>query len=346
MIICPQCGRENEDTFKYCLGCGLQLPKPVPAVQASPAQPQIIPCPHCGTPVPSNFKFCGACGNPIPQAAAAEVAAPPGSGSSGSFGAQPRSPQLTPDPQPSYARSESTAQLARNGIDGQLISGPIVQPGPGTAVAKLVVIRPDGTEGATIPLRDGRVTIGRESEHQVLAADPFLSPSHASITAGASGFTISDEDSLNGIFYRIRGEVELAHGDLIRMGQELLLFELMSQVEPIIAARMGDEETQRGGSPDKGLWGRLSLISGPEVVTRGFAFSEDEITIGREIGDILFRDDGFVSGRHARISKLGDRIMLKDLGSSNGTYVRIRGTRQLQDGDLVLMGQQLFRLVG
>lgn len=345
MIICPQCGRENEDSFKYCLGCGLQLPKPAPVVQAAPPQPQIIPCPHCGTPVPSNFKFCGACGNPIPQATAPVSAVPP-SGGSGNFGAQSRSPQPTPNPQP-YARAEATAQLARGGIEGgQLNSGPIVQPGPGTAVAKLVVIRPDGTEGATIPLRDGRVTIGRNSEHQVLAADPFLSPSHASITAGGQGFTIADEDSLNGIFYRIRGEVELQHGDLIRMGQELLHFELMSHVEPVIAARMGDDETLRGGSPDKSLWGRLSLISGPEVVTRGFAFSEDEITIGREIGDILFRDDGFVSGRHARISKVDGKIILKDLGSSNGTYVRIRGSRQLQDGDLVLMGQQLFRLVG
>jgi pSer/pThr/pTyr-binding forkhead associated (FHA) protein len=244
-----------------------------------------------------------------------------------------------------YAKSEATSQLARGGLDRQLNSGPIIQPGPGTAVAKLVVIRPDGTEGATIPLRDGRVTIGRNSEHQVLAADPFLSPVHASITVGTSGFTIEDEDSLNGIFYRIRGEVELQHGDLIRMGQELLLFELMSRVESVIPARVGDDGTLRSGSPDKGLWGRLSLISGPDVVTRGFAFSEDEITIGREIGDILFRDDGFVSGRHARLTKLGDRIVLKDLGSSNGTYVRIRSARQLQDGDLVLMGQQLFRLV-
>ena len=80
-------------------------------------------------------------------------------------------------------------------------------------------------------------------------------------------------------------------------------------------------------------------------MTRAFLLSEDEVNIGREVGAILFRDDGFVSGKHARLAKTGDRITLRDLGSSNGTYVRIREDFPLQDGDLVLMGQQLFRMV-
>ena len=86
-------------------------------------------------------------------------------------------------------------------------------------------------------------------------------------------------------------------------------------------------------------------MGGPDLVSRSFAFSEDEVNIGREIGDIVFRDDGFVSGRHARLYKADNRVILKDLGSSNGTYVRIRGERALQEGDLILMGQQLFRLM-
>ena len=210
--------------------------------------------------------------------------------------------------------------------------------------AKLVVIRPDGTEGATIPLTGGEVTIGRTSEHQALSSDPFLSPQHAKITARGDHFVIDDLDSLNGVFYRIRTEHELQSGDYIRLGQELLLFERMEDVEPMSSAT-NDPETLRGGSPDIGYWGRLSLISGPDVVTRAFTFSDDEINVGREIGDIVFRDDGFVSGRHARISKVDNRVLLKDLGSSNGTYLRVRDQRELHAGDLILMGQQLFRLV-
>ncbi len=215
------------------------------------------------------------------------------------------------------------------------------------AVAKLVIIRPDGTEGATIPLKEGSVTIGRDSDHQTLANDPFLSPEHARVTVSGDTFTLEDLDSLNGIFYRIPGECELKSGDMIRLGQELLEFKHIEDVEALDAPETSgdDADTLRSGSPDVGYWGRLGLISGPGITTRSFIFAEDEINIGREIGDIVFRDDGFVSGRHARIAKIDGRVILKDLGSSNGTYVRIRGGRTLEDGDLVLMGQQLFRLV-
>ena len=132
---------------------------------------------------------------------------------------------------------------------------------------------------------------------------------------------------------------------MIRLGQELLLFEVMERVSPSHTVEPTDD-THLGGSPDVGFWGKLSLIGGPDTVTRSFVLKDDEITIGREIGDIVFRDDGFVSGRHARLFKRQGQYVLKDLNSSNGTYIRIRRERELSDGDLILMGQQLFRLVG
>ena len=36
--------------------------------------------------------------------------------------------------------------------------------------------------------------------------------------------------------------------------------------------------------------------------------------------------------------------MLVDLGSSNGTYLRIRGVRALAHHDALLMGQRIFHL--
>lgn len=332
MIICPHCGRENEDHYKFCLGCGSQLPRPVP--QPAPvavAPPVMIPCPNCSTPVPSNFKFCGACGSPVnaPAAASATVPTPAVSAPEATLGAQA----------PSVTAANPAAQQPQRPMPTPST------PSLGSAVAKLVVIQPDGSEGATIPLHEGEVVIGRESEHRALASDLFLSPRHAALTIRDGQFSIRDLNSLNGIFYRIRNEQELQHGDYIRLGQELLVFHLMSQVEPMHSGGAQDADTLHGGSPDSGFWGRLALISGPELATRSFVFSEDEVTIGREIGDIVFRDDGFVSGRHARLMKAQGRIILKDLGSSNGTYVKIREQRKLQDGDLILMGQQLFRLV-
>ena len=304
MIICPNCQRENEDEYKYCLGCGTVLPHP----QRHEASAPKLTCVSCGAAVPPNFKFCGECGTPVP----ASVNEPPPPSA-----AHKAEPDTQPDKPPPVAS--------------------------GQKIGNLVVIKPDGTEGAKIEIREGEVTLGRNSPYEVLASDPFLSPHHASLISDGGSHILRDAESLNGVFIRITTEVELQDGDFVRIGQELLQFRFVSHVEPIVA-RSEDEKTLTAGSPDAGYWGRLSLISGPNMESRGFVFSDDEVFLGREVGDILFRDDGFVSGRHARIAKVEGRVYLKDLGSSNGTYVRIRGERHIGNGDLVLMGQQLFRI--
>jgi pSer/pThr/pTyr-binding forkhead associated (FHA) protein len=38
------------------------------------------------------------------------------------------------------------------------------------------------------------------------------------------------------------------------------------------------------------------------------------------------------------------KIYLTDVGSSNGTFVRVRENHSVSNGDILLMGQQVFRL--
>jgi len=68
------------------------------------------------------------------------------------------------------------------------------------------------------------------------------------------------------------------------------------------------------------------------------------VSIGREGNDINFPDDPFISGHHARVSWSGTRLTLTDLGSRNGTFVRVAGEQVLRHGDYVFMGQQLLRV--
>ena len=51
-----------------------------------------------------------------------------------------------------------------------------------------------------------------------------------------------------------------------------------------------------------------------------------------------------MSGLHARVTNRDGRVFLADLGSSNGSFVKVTGERALQNESFVLMGQQLFRL--
>ncbi len=70
--------------------------------------------------------------------------------------------------------------------------------------------------------------IGRETGDIVFTADPFLSRRHATIRRSATSgeFSLLDLDSSNGTFIAIQGEVSLANGDFLRIGQHLFRVDL------------------------------------------------------------------------------------------------------------------------
>jgi hypothetical protein len=91
--------------------------------------------------------------------------------------------------------------------------------------------------------------------------------------------------------------------------------------------------------------GRLGLVIGRDTTGNAFPVPKAGLHLGRERGDVLFPEDGYVSGLHCRIGVGADSsITLTDLGSSNGSFVRLKEERQVSAGDILLMGQQLFRI--
>lgn len=72
------------------------------------------------------------------------------------------------------------------------------------------------------------------------------------------------------------------------------------------------------------------------------------ILIGRTGEADLILDKGSVSKRHARIEARGDRYLLRDLGSTNGTYLnsrRIRGEVALRPRDRIYLGEFIVRVL-
>jgi pSer/pThr/pTyr-binding forkhead associated (FHA) protein len=201
----------------------------------------------------------------------------------------------------------------------------------------LILIRPDGTEGGLFPLREGGNLIGR-GQGPIFDADPYLSPRHAEFVLTEKGLEVRDLRSLNGVFFRITEEELLASGDTFRIGQELLRFDTINQPTPL------EDGTEIIGTPNPGYWGRLSVVVGRDVDGPAFPLFDETALLGRERGDIHFPEDGYVSGSHCQISLRNGSVFLKDLGSSNGTFLRVRESRQLPTGSLLLMGQQLFRV--
>jgi pSer/pThr/pTyr-binding forkhead associated (FHA) protein len=217
-------------------------------------------------------------------------------------------------------------------------AGPVDQSDGRPARGTLVVINPDGTEGGTFQLLDGATVVGR-SHGAPFGADAYLSPTHATFTFQGSACTVKDESSLNGVYVKLRRDspVKLVDGDVFRIGQELIRFQALSAPQLV-------DGVEPMGSPNPGYVGRIALVIGRESFGNGYPVPPDGIHLGRERGDVIFPEDGYVSGLHCRIHYDGSSCVLTDVGSSNGTFLRVKGSRSVVSGDLLLMGQQLFRL--
>lgn len=88
----------------------------------------------------------------------------------------------------------------------------------------------------------------------------------------------------------------------------------------------------------------IQLVSINEDGTDGdvIALSFLETTVGRE-GDKRFPTDAFLSPRHARLHVEQGQLLIEDLYSLNGTFLKLREETRLSPGDTLLMGRQVLR---
>jgi DNA-binding winged helix-turn-helix (wHTH) protein len=80
--------------------------------------------------------------------------------------------------------------------------------------------------------------------------------------------------------------------------------------------------------------------------SREFRLREGDNVIGRDASAEILIDSQVVSRRHARITLAGGIARVEDLGSKNGTSVSgqlIEGSRQLDNGDIITVGDFEFR---
>jgi pSer/pThr/pTyr-binding forkhead associated (FHA) protein len=210
--------------------------------------------------------------------------------------------------------------------------------------ARIVTIRKDGTDGESYPIPADRLDIGRTEGEVALSDDIYLSPRHARLERQSAEWVLRDLDSLNGVYVRVTDPVELVDGSMFLIGQQVLRFEVLSDAE----RPLGPAST-RGvfvfGTPETPRIARLVQYTTEGVGRDVHYLYRDETVMGRENGEIVFPDDPFLSRRHAavRAERASRRFFLHDMGSSNGTAIRIRNEQRLRSGDQFRVGRHLFR---
>ncbi len=370
---CARCGSQLGEGFEFCQVCGLRvqsrLPRPstqslklVPRKSGPDGAPpmELIAEPVRPTePAPSGPEPAASAGisaeagsalapvpmpAPMPAPMPVQAAPPPQEPPRDPFAPgetmRARPPEDAMEPRaPQTAQPSWSAPMARLAVESSRRSS-------GAAPLRIVLVQRDGSEGDSTPLR-GPLKIGRRGGDLLFPNDTFLSPLHAQIEpATGGGVRLSDLGAKNGVFMRISRPEPVFPGDTFLVGHHLI------RLENVPAAGREQEIDGDGvrlfGTPMQPAWGRLTLIGVGGAEAEVYCLRASQIVFGRELGDIIFPTDPFVSWQHAQLAMelRGDAmtVLLTDLRSANGTYLRVRGDVILQPGDMFRVGDQIFRV--
>lgn len=216
--------------------------------------------------------------------------------------------------------------------------------------------------GDAIELGNARVVVGRDAACDFLVSGMGVSRRHFSVTPVQGGYLLRDE-SANGTVIngsRVSGTYLLGHGDVLRLDEEDLRFELEGVAPPAPSAAAAPtaildvtrlrREFAAGGKhevPPTALAANLEIVRGP-YAGASFPIERAVCSIGRgPQSDVRVRDES-VSSNHATLLRKGAAWFVVDLRSANGTFVdglRVAGERELTPGSRLKLGtvEMVFR---
>lgn len=216
---------------------------------------------------------------------------------------------------------------------------PPVPKSSGKARFRLNVVRSlTGGPAFYEPLGDAAI-VGRDGAI-ALKNERFCHPREAQIRWQKGRIWLHDLEAGNGVFLRIRQPVELEIGDEFMVGDQVLLIE--RNPEPNDGP--GSGPTYFYSSPKWPSSFRVVQLfeggaKGACVVARGTTMQ-----IGSAIGDFVFTADPLVEDQHCLVEEQAGSIVLSDLGSRTGVFVRIHGEQELIAGDEIIVGRTRMAL--
>jgi PAS domain-containing protein len=91
---------------------------------------------------------------------------------------------------------------------------------------------------------------------------------------------------------------------------------------------------------------KLTVISGPNRGT-SYVIRDGEVSIGRQTGNVIVFSSSKISKRHCTVVVDQKEVMVRDDGSSNGTFVNgvLVKNKKIQPGDRISVGDYVLELV-
>ena len=217
-----------------------------------------------------------------------------------------------------------------------------------------LVIEDDEARRTVVPLSRDAYDVGRAEENAIRLTERNVSRRHARIerrtsAAGEEGYRLDDLASLTGVYVngvRIEEGVELAHGDLVVIGDYRISVE-NETIGPVAHESTNPELKVTRREQPKGEPYRLLVVSGPDA-GKVFPLGSGRTILGRAEDATIQLAHPSVSRHHAEVIVLPDaRLELVDAGSSNGLVLNGKTIRReiLEGGDLFELGDVRVRVL-
>jgi pSer/pThr/pTyr-binding forkhead associated (FHA) protein len=221
-------------------------------------------------------------------------------------------------------------------------------------MALTVIVRSgDLTTPASITFDAPRIVLGRGDSCEVLLPDPSVSHRHASIRQRGSDYVVIDEGSTNGTFV---GPVRLSpqaprmlrSGELLRLGRVWL--EVRIEHVPItVSQKIVTRDIALGlvasalSAQGEAAGARVWVRKGPDPKAELLIGPGDrEYVVGRGAGADFPLEDPDLSRRQVTIARRGAELVVRDLGSKNGSF--LAGTRLEPRKDVPWPADAVLRL--
>ena len=186
-------------------------------------------------------------------------------------------------------------------------------------------------------------SFGAAADCDIRLQQPQVSSHHGRIGAMRDGIVVEDTGSTNGTFVRGARVMDA----VVAMDEEIGLGSYSVVVRDLVLLATGGD----GAGPRKVRADTSGGAPVAEVPVRDVEVDARPLIIGRDSDCDIIVNDESVSGRHARVFRNAGRLVLEDLGSRNGTYVRPGGQGEwvsyrstvIRRSDVVRVGKQGFK---
>lgn len=176
-------------------------------------------------------------------------------------------------------------------------------------MAKLIIVS-GAAEGQSFELDKEVLVVGRDPSCDIVLDHPDVSRRHAELQVGPDGVVLKDLGSTNGT--KVAGapvtEMSVGHGTEIDFAGVKARLEMPG----------ASAQTRVAGAATRVSAAAPSLMGSDG---QAFPLNKDVVLVGRESGCDLVLNQESVSARHAELRVTPQGVMVKDLGSTNGTYV-------------------------